>query len=96
MGSRTYLVEIAGEDLDAFQARVAEEEAASGEFVANEVSSEGNQLRNRVTFRSLAGGAVPAAPVFTPLGQVPAGRTPTWTGVVALGAANLAVSMYRE
>jgi hypothetical protein len=96
MGSRNHFVAIAAEDLATFQERVAEEEAEASEFVGNEMSTEGNQLANRAIFRRLDGSASPASPVFTTLGLVPLGRTPAWTGVVALGAAGVAVSMYRE
>jgi hypothetical protein len=95
MATKTYLAEIIRDDLPAFQDRVIDEEVGASEFIANDVSMEGNQAVNMATFRTMPVGSIPAKPTFVEIGDLPAGKTPLWTGIVALGARTIAVSMYR-
>jgi hypothetical protein len=95
MAAKTYLAEIIREDLAGFQGRVIDEEVGASEFIGNQVSMEGNQPTNLASFRILAAGTIPAEPTFVEVGKLPLGKVPLWTGVVALGAKTIAVSMYR-
>jgi hypothetical protein len=95
MADKTYLAEILRDDLQSFQGRVEDEEVGASEFTGNEVRTEGNQALNLATFRVLPPGRIPRTPKFVELGALPVGQVPLWTGIVALGAKTVAVSMYR-
>jgi hypothetical protein len=92
----TYMVEIIRDSLAGFEQRVREEEAGASEFSGNQISALDNQLANLASFRPLPAGQRLNPPSFVEIGAMPAGEVPAWTGVVMIGATNLAVSMFRR
>ena len=95
MSLETYFVEIVRDDVDGYTNRVQNEEAGASQFVDNRVQQLDGQLVNLATFQELGAGTVPAPPTFVPMGELPAGKTASWTGVLLLAGRNTAVQMYR-
>lgn len=95
MNDETYMLEIVPSTLAGYQSRVANQEAGGSEFVDSRVSPLDNRSTNLAMFKHLAPGQPPATPGFVKLGELPAGKTALWTGVVLIDGRNLAVQMFR-
>jgi hypothetical protein len=96
MADSTFMVEIIRSTLADYENRVANEEAAGAEFVDNLVRTLDSELVNIATFKDLPAGQLVDLPHFVPLGQLPAGQQPVWTGVVLIDGRNTAVHMFRQ
>jgi len=96
MSDSTFFVEVVRDDVDGYTNRVQDEEAGASKFVDNAIRELDGRLVNLATFEELAPGQVPPRPTFVKLGQLPAGRTAQWTGVLLLGGSNTAAQMFRD
>jgi len=95
MNDDIYLVEIIRDDLAGYTNRVANEEAGASEFVDNRVSVDAGIATNHASFKVLPPGQLPDPPTFVKLGSLPAGKQPSWTGVLLIAGLNVAAQMFR-
>jgi hypothetical protein len=96
VSDKTFFVEIVRANVDGYTNRVQNEEAGAAKFVDNAIREFDGNLVNLATFEALGPGRVPPLPTFVKLGQMPAGKTAEWTGVLLLGGSNTAVQMFRD